>query len=104
MPKATKNTNPFYSILLVVGVIFAITACAYGVMTVQLITPAQVSGGGASGGLVAFLDEHGMILMMAELAILAVITFAAIGTDDFWSRRAAESNKDSDASPLEQRT
>jgi hypothetical protein len=89
VPKAKKSPNPFYPVLLLVGVVFAITACAYGVMTVNLLTPAQVMGQGPEGGLVAFLDRHGMTLMMAELAVLAVVTFAAIGTDDYWTRRAA---------------
>jgi hypothetical protein len=46
-------------------------------------------GGAPEGGLVAFLDRHGMTLMMVELGVLAVVTFATIGTDGYWTRRAA---------------
>ncbi|MBW3599139.1 MAG: hypothetical protein KY475_17945 [Planctomycetes bacterium] len=89
MARTKKATNPFYPLLLVAGTIFALTACAYGVMTVNLLSPAQVMGEGAESSLVAFLDKHGVSLMMGELGVLAAVTCAAIGTDDFWTRRAA---------------
>ncbi len=86
--KTKKPLNPFFPLLLVVGVVFAITACAYGVMTVNLLSPAQVMGEAPERGLVAFLDHHGVTLLLSELGVLAVFTFAAIGTDDYWMRRA----------------
>jgi hypothetical protein len=88
-PKHKKPFNPFYPLLLIAGVIFALSACAYGVMTVTLLSPAQVMGAAPEGGLVAFLDAHGVSLLMGELAVLAVVTFAAMGTDEYWTRRAA---------------
>lgn len=89
MNKQIKAFNPFYPVLLVVGVAFAITASAYGISAAQLIEPGQTDDLSESGfGLVQFMDRYGVTLMMWELGALAVATFAAIGTDEFWTRRA----------------
>ena len=86
-----KSTNPFYGLLVVVGIVFTVTACAYGVMTVRGLKPdeaAEASGAGAeSSDLMTFLDRHGMPLLMGELGVLAVTTFLAMATDDYWARR-----------------
>ena len=80
-----KPINPFYILLVVVGVVFAITACAYGVMTVRGLDPHRAG----EAGLVGLMDRHGVTILIAEISILAALTFAAIGTDEFWTRRAA---------------
>ena len=92
---AKSPSNPFYILLVIVGIVFAVTACAYGVMTIKLSTAA---GASASSGewLVDFLNRYGMWLLLGELAVLAVLTFAAIGTDDYWTRRH---KKDSSQEP-----
>ena len=85
-----KPVNPFYVLLVIAGVVFCLTATAYGVMTVQGLHPeraAEQSEGGRH--MLVWLDEHGAGLLMGELAVLAVFTFAAIGTDNFWSARIA---------------
>jgi hypothetical protein len=93
MSKPLKTANPFYPVLLIVGLVFAVTACAYGVMAVNFLSPAQVMENAPEGGLLAFLDRHGMTLLLSELGVLAVVTFAAIATDDYWTRRAAATTK-----------
>jgi hypothetical protein len=35
----------------------------------------------------AWMSRHGNAALMTELAILAVGTFGAIATDDYWQRR-----------------
>lgn len=82
---AAKATNPFYALLLVVGVVFAISACAYGVMTVRGLDPQRAD----EGGLVGLMDQHGLTIMVVELVLLGLLTVLAIGTDEYWSRRAA---------------
>ena len=37
----------------------------------------------------AWMDRHGNTALLAELALLGVCTFGAIGTDEYWQRRAA---------------
>lgn len=80
-----KSSNPFYGLLVVVGVVFTVTACAYGVMTVRGLKPDETEA--TPSGLMTFLDRHGMPLLMGELGVLALTTFLAMATDDFWSRR-----------------
>ena|SRR5687767_5881118 len=78
-----KPTNPFYVALLPVGVIFAITACAFVVMTMRGLDPQNVE----STGLIQLMERQGVMIMVIELAILGVLTFAAIASDDFWQKR-----------------
>jgi hypothetical protein len=88
---APKAFNPFYPLLVLAGIAFAVTACAYGVMTVKMLQPAGAAEvRQAGGGVLFFLDQHGLTLLIGELGALGALTFAAIGTDDFWTRRAQE--------------
>ena len=85
---AKKNFNPFYALLIVVGVAFCITAFAYGIMTLRGLQPADSLGGSESGKqLMHWIDQHGFALLMGELAALAVLTFSAIATDEYWTKR-----------------
>lgn len=77
-----KVKNPFYLLLLVVGTLFALTASGYGVMAVRMIEPHEFTPGDR------FFDQYGLWLMVGQLAALTVLTFLAIGTDDYWIRRA----------------
>jgi hypothetical protein len=81
---AKKPTNPFYIAALPIGVLFAITACAYVVMTMQGLDPQRAE----STGLIQLMERHGIAVMVGELAMLGILTIAAIITDDFWTRRA----------------
>ncbi len=89
--------NPFYVVLLVVGVLFFVTAAAYSVMTLRsdrLGRDAQTVA--VSSGLMQFLDKHGGTLLGAELLLLGICTAAAMASDDYWTRRHAprsEANK-----------
>ena len=65
-----------------VGTLFAITACGYGAMTVRMIEPHEFTAGDK------FFDQYGLWLMVGELGVLTVLTFLAIGTDDYWVKRA----------------
>jgi hypothetical protein len=78
-----KPTNPFYVTLLPVGAVFGITACAYTVMAYLGRDPHRT----LQGGLPGLMEQHGLAIMVVELAVLGVLTIAAIGTDDFWTRR-----------------
>ena len=81
-----KPTNPFYVAALPMGVLFALTACAYVVMMVRTIGP----GAEEATGLVQLMEQHGIHLMIAELGALGILTVAAIASDDFWTRRFEE--------------
>ncbi len=84
-PPKRKPKNPFYALVLLVGLAFLLTACAYTVMAfldVQGRSPAQ-----SNSQLLVFLNQYGVMLMGVELAVLCVAMVAAFGTEDFWQRR-----------------
>lgn len=96
MAKKGKVTNPFYVLLVIAGVLFAITACGYGVMTIKLTNPesmAQQTTELSHNNFVDFFEKHGFTLMLVELIVLGIGTFAAIGTDDYWEQRGAKQAK-----------
>jgi hypothetical protein len=91
-----RPNNPFYALLVIAGIMFCVTACAYGVMTVsELHAPSLDGREGPAHPLLVFLDQHGFPLMLYEIATIGVATFAAIGTDDYWERRGARAIPDS---------
>ena len=94
---AQKPKNPFYAVLVVTGVLFGVTALAYGMMTaIAQNNPEMAQQSIESGhGLIALMDKHGFKLLMIELAVLALMTVLAIGTDDYWIKRAEKQQKGS---------
>lgn len=85
MAKVKEPVNPFYILLVVLGIVFFITACAYGTMAYRAISPDKAEQ--SSHELMAFLDRNGMQLMGLELALLAGATFGAMWLDQFRARR-----------------
>ncbi|MFO0902747.1 MAG: hypothetical protein U0939_07090 [Pirellulales bacterium] len=81
-----KGTNPFYALVVVAGIAFTITVCAYGLLMVRSMNPAA-PGADQESGMLAFLDQHGLKVLLIELAVLGVASFAAMATDDFWTRK-----------------
>jgi hypothetical protein len=87
MARRGRGINPFYPLLVVVSVVFVVTACAYTFMAVRAIS---IGAAGDPHPLSVFLDRHGMLLLILEVAALAVVSFLAMGTDRYWTRRADE--------------
>jgi hypothetical protein len=88
-----KSANPFYGLLVVTGLLFAITAVCYGVMAFREAKQIAVVADGAVAvdndhPLLRWMRRHGEVALLGELGFLAIFTFAAIGTDDYWQRRA----------------
>ena len=75
--------NPFYPLLVIVGVVFAVTAVAYGVMAVVELR----THGTTEHPLLTWLETYGNMALIAQLALLASLTCAAIGTDGYWERK-----------------
>ena len=90
MARQKEPFNPFYILLVIVGIAFVLTACCYGVMAFKQRDPYQLSADARSGqALIELVDEHGAKLLLVELLILTVATVGAISTDQYWSKRAA---------------
>jgi len=83
-----ERFNPFYVLLIGAGIIFSVTACAYGVMAFRALRlgAPQVEAAGA-GGLLVVLDQHGGLIMTVELVVLAIFTFSAMALDSVRSRQ-----------------
>lgn len=98
MARIKPGSNPFYQLLVVAGVLFLITACAYFVMTFQA-SRAPVAGDEPRHPLLSLMERHGAALMLGELGVLALATFLAMATDRYWIRRAAaRRHREADAS------
>jgi hypothetical protein len=95
-----KGANPFYVMLAIVGVVFVITACLYGVMTVRMLDPAGQPQQAGGAELIVFVDRHGATALAIELGVLAILTVLAISTDGFWTRRATSFNPEPAATAL----
>jgi hypothetical protein len=89
MTRSRKFANPFYGLLLIAGIAFALTAMAYCVMLVRDRDAARATSAASldEHPLMTWMSEHGEAALMGELAALAVCTFGAIATDDYWQRR-----------------
>jgi len=89
--RSQKFANPFYGLLLASGIVFALTAVSYGVMAFREARPPAAGAEGAARAadhpLFVWMSQHGETALMTELAFLAVFTFAAIGTDEYWQER-----------------
>jgi hypothetical protein len=93
--RSRKFANPFYALLLVAGLAFAMTATVYGVMAFR----DRDAGFGVSTAanddhpLMTWMENYGNTALMIELSVLAIGTFGAIATDDYWQRRENRSKE-----------
>ena len=94
MRRSLKAANPFYVLLIIVGLSFALTATAYVVMAFRearsredAIEANSVVAASDENQLMICMRKHGDSALLIELGVLAVCTFAAIGTDSYWQSR-----------------
>ncbi|MEX0792528.1 MAG: hypothetical protein WD045_05295 [Pirellulaceae bacterium] len=81
-------SNPFYVALLVLGVVFVLSATQYVLMTIRLLEDPAGTSLAEGGGLLALFEQHGLTILAVELGLLSILTVGAITTDDYWQRRA----------------
>jgi len=92
----SKPFNPFYALLVMLGIVFLLTACAYCVMAFKAVSP-QTGGESASArGMLEFLQAYGGWALAGEVVALAIATIAAMATDSYWTRRAERLPKQGD--------
>lgn len=88
-----KRLNPFFVLLIPAGLAFVVTAFAYGFMAFQAVNAVRAEAGRHAGHpLFQWLRAHGDRALLVELAVLAVLTLAAMGTDRWWD--AAEADRE----------
>ncbi len=94
MAKQKQPFNPFYAALIIVGVAFTVTACAYALLMVRATRPQDSYTAAAAlspdeeSTLMELLDQRGMEILGVEVLLLAVATAGAIGLDQYRSGRA----------------
>lgn len=104
-----KRVNPFYILLVLAGATFAITAFAYGVMTVRQLQASRMAGyelpdreGQSSSSLFESLEndkfsqvlsKYGAQVMVGELILLTIGTVGAIAYDQRLDRLDADAER-----------
>ena len=86
-----KLPNPFYLIVVLVGVAFTVTACAYGMSTfiyMQIDNPRVPHPD--SVGWVEYVDQNGLTYMLVELVILGIATVGVLAWDSIFEDPKAE--------------
>ncbi|GIW95663.1 MAG: hypothetical protein KatS3mg110_3704 [Pirellulaceae bacterium] len=89
MAKSRTFRNPFYVLVMLAGIVFVLSACAYGTMLVRVSRMAYEEQPQLQPAWIVWLERQGTWLLVAELVVLGILTVAAIGTDDYWEQRAA---------------
>lgn len=92
MPTPTEPRNPFYIVLLIIGVLFAITAIAYAVIPVIEDKALQAGQAPPPSPWRDDLRNNGWRWLLVELAALIVVGFLSMGLDRV-RRLRAEANK-----------
>ncbi len=82
MGKTKEPINPFYLLVVALGVVFVVTTFAYGTMAYRAV--AQT---GEEHGLMRWLDQYGVEILGVELGLLAGSSFGAMWLDGVRSRR-----------------
>lgn len=90
MARSRRRTNPFYVLLVAVGMAFTVTACAYFVLALRGDARRRQNTE-PPGQLMVFMDRHGVSLIVGELLLLALGTVGAIATDSWWTAREGNS-------------
>ena len=91
-----QDLNPFYSLVVLVGIAFVVTALAYVVSLVRLQPPAGTiasAGPLPSSPVMRFIERRGESLMLWEAAALTTAALLAMGLDRWrsWQARRAKS-------------
>jgi len=94
--KNRKPINPFYLLLLLAGIAFGITACAYGNMTVRQKHSGRSAAGykyfeekptGPPANFNELVDRYGATAMIWEIVLLGIGTVGAIAYDQHLDKR-----------------
>lgn len=85
--KAREPFNPFYALVILLGVAFCITTFAYYTMAFRASAPAaaEVDRG---PGLMSLVDRYGVQTIFVELGLLGAATFGAMSLDRLRTRNA----------------
>ena len=66
MRPSRKSANPFYALLVLIGLAFVVTATAYGVMAVREARAAVTGKPAAEHALMHWMHEHGDTALLSR--------------------------------------
>jgi hypothetical protein len=98
MANVRPRTNPFYAALVLLGVAFTVTACAYAVMTYRALD-VRLESAAEKNGLMSVLSSHGAAILGIEVLLLAIATVGAIGLDQYRQIRAQRDSSNEEKQP-----
>ncbi len=75
-----SRPHPLYFLVAVLGVVFTVSACAYGVMSFKA-RGGEAYSNEQDAGLMRLMREHGGKVLGVEIAALALTAFAAMASD-----------------------
>ena len=82
MAQEKERTTPFYGVLLMVGVLFFVTASTYFVMTLRADRQGRYSQNPSQANtLMQFMDQRGGQVLVGEVLLLGVCAVAAMMFD-----------------------
>lgn len=90
MAAPTEPRNPFYLLLLIVGLIFVVTVLAYAVIPVLEDKARDAGTEPPPSPFRQSLREDGWKWVLAEVALLVVLGFASMGLDRYrrWKKES----------------
>lgn len=92
-----KWKNPFYTLLIPVGMAFVITVFAYGFIAFVEVNATNPEARELSQQqLGTWLNAYGTELMFWELGALGILTVGAIATDHWWMRDEPPQRKEAE--------
>lgn len=86
MAKSSSPINPFYVLVVLFGIAFLITVCAYGTMAYRAISP-NIDPHARKAGLMGFMDQYGVAALAVELTALGIATTGAMMLDRYRARQ-----------------
>ncbi len=90
MSRPHSRVNPFYALVVLTGVVFAITTLAYVVvLVVSESPPGDGTGAVMDSPVLRFIEQRGETLMLWEAGVLTVAAVLAMGLDRWRSRRSS---------------
>ena len=95
MNRTNSSVNPFYALVVLTGVAFAVTALAYVVALVVSESPrGDVANAGMDSPVLRFFEQRGESLMLWEAGALTVAAVLAMGLDRWRLRTAPRGRPD----------
>lgn len=77
-----RRNHPSYFVVVVLGVLFTVSACAYGVMSFRASRGGDAySATESDAGLMRLMRERGGTILAVEIVLLAIASVAAMASD-----------------------